>query len=136
MRYSIYEGEKENVQIQEEIEFLENYIELHKMRYHKLIDVDFNVPNRIFVQSNKKQIQLETENILYIVATGNYTKIITLTGPISIREKFSAFLEQLPKNDFVQVHKSFAVAPKQINSVEGNMIFISIIRFQLEKFIK
>ncbi|WP_286895226.1 MULTISPECIES: LytR/AlgR family response regulator transcription factor [Sphingobacterium] len=106
------------------------------MRYHKLIDVDFNVPNRIFVQSNKKQIQLETENILYIVATGNYTKIITLTGPISIREKFSAFLEQLPKNDFVQVHKSFAVAPKQINSVEGNMIFISIIRFQLEKFIK
>lgn len=136
MRYSIYEGEKENVQIQEEIEFLENYIELHKMRYHKLIDVDFNVPNRIFVQSNKKHIQLETENILYIVATGNYTKIITLTGPISIREKFSAFLEQLPKNDFVQVHKSFAVAPKQINSVEGNMIFISIIRFQLEKFIK
>ncbi|WP_286856499.1 MULTISPECIES: sensor histidine kinase [Sphingobacterium] len=41
MRYSIYEGEKEKVQIQEEIEFLENYIELHKMRYHKLINVDF-----------------------------------------------------------------------------------------------
>ncbi|MCS4164813.1 sensor histidine kinase [Sphingobacterium sp. BIGb0116] len=42
MRYSIYEGEKEKVQIQEEIEFLENYIELHKMRYHKLINVDFH----------------------------------------------------------------------------------------------
>lgn len=41
MRYSIYEGEKETVKIQEEIDFLKNYIELHKMRYHKLIDVDF-----------------------------------------------------------------------------------------------
>lgn len=95
-----------------------------------------DVPNRIFVQSNKKHIQLETENILYIEATGNYTKIITLTGPITIREKFSAFLEQLPKNDFVQVHKSFAVAPKQINSVEGNMIFISNYQVPIGKIYK
>ncbi|HEU0126850.1 MAG TPA: histidine kinase, partial [Flavobacterium sp.] len=42
MRYSIYEGEKESVTIGEEVEFLENYITLHKMRYHKEIMVDFN----------------------------------------------------------------------------------------------
>lgn len=41
MRYSIYEGEKETVKIQKEIDFLKNYIELHKMRYQKLITVDF-----------------------------------------------------------------------------------------------
>ncbi|WP_317126305.1 LytTR family DNA-binding domain-containing protein [Chryseobacterium sp. 3008163] len=95
-----------------------------------------DVPNRIFVQSNKKHIQLETENILYIEATGNYTKIITTTETITIREKFSTFLEQLPKNDFVQVHKSFAVAPKQINSVEGNIIFISNYQIPIGKIYK
>ncbi|MGJ1436045.1 LytR/AlgR family response regulator transcription factor [Sphingobacterium siyangense] len=95
-----------------------------------------DVPNRIFVQSNKKHIQLDTENILYIEATGNYTKIVTPTGAITIREKFSAFLQQLPKNDFVQVHKSFAVAPKQINSVEGNMIFISNYQVPIGKIYK
>lgn len=42
MRYSIYEGEKETVTIKEEIDFLKNYIELHKMRYHKQITIDFN----------------------------------------------------------------------------------------------
>lgn len=42
MRYSIYEGEKESVTIEEEIIFLKNYIELHKMRYHKEINVDFD----------------------------------------------------------------------------------------------
>lgn len=33
---------KELVSIQEEIDFLKNYIELHTMRYHKRITVDFN----------------------------------------------------------------------------------------------
>lgn len=42
MRYSIYEGEKESVSIMEEIDYLKNYIELHKMRYRKKIDVQFD----------------------------------------------------------------------------------------------
>lgn len=41
MRYSIYEGEKEFVSIKEEIDYLENYIELQKMRYHKKSDIIF-----------------------------------------------------------------------------------------------
>lgn len=41
MRYSIYEGEKNTVGLREEIDFLKNYIELHRMRYHKEISVDF-----------------------------------------------------------------------------------------------
>ncbi len=42
MRYSIYEGEKSVVTLEEEINYLKNYIELHKMRYHKEIDVQFS----------------------------------------------------------------------------------------------
>lgn len=42
MRYSIYEGEKEIVTLEEEIDYLKNYIELHQMRYHKKIVIDFN----------------------------------------------------------------------------------------------
>jgi two-component system sensor histidine kinase AlgZ len=42
MRYSIYEGEKESVTLKEEADYLKNYIELHKMRYHKSIAVHFN----------------------------------------------------------------------------------------------
>lgn len=104
---------------------------------HKTVPTEkSDVSNRIFVQSNKKHIQLDIESILYIEATGNYTKIVTTIETITIREKFSAFLEQLPKDDFVQVHKSFAVAPKQIKSVEGNMIFISNYRIPIGKIYK
>jgi DNA-binding LytR/AlgR family response regulator len=82
------------------------------------------VSKSIFLQSNKKYIQVEVDNIQYIEASGNYTKVITTTETITIREKISSLLELLSKDDFLQVHKSFAVAVKYIKVVEGNRIFI------------
>lgn len=82
------------------------------------------VANRIFLRSNKKHIQLEIDAILYVEASGNYVKVISKNETITIREKLSSVLELLPKEIFLQVHKSFAVAPKHIKSIEGNRIFI------------
>ena len=41
MRYTIYEGEKETVKLVDEIEYLNNYIELHKIRYKKNVKITF-----------------------------------------------------------------------------------------------
>lgn len=81
--------------------------------------------NRIFVKTNKKYIQLELDAILYIEAFGNYTKIITSAETLTLREKISTIVDLLPPQDFLQVHKSFVVAPPKINRIEGNRIFIS-----------
>ncbi len=78
----------------------------------------------IFIRSNKKHTQVEIDAIQYIEASGNYTKIITTNETITIREKVSYVLELLPKEDFLQVHKSFAVATRHIKSIEGNRIHI------------
>lgn len=42
MRYSIYDGQKRMVRLADEIEYLENFIALHKMRYYKEIEVKFD----------------------------------------------------------------------------------------------
>ena len=42
MRYSIYKGQKDWVTINEELDYLQNYIELQEIRYHKKSDVQFN----------------------------------------------------------------------------------------------
>jgi len=42
MRYTIYEGEKETVKLIDEIDYLNNYIELHKIRYKKTVEITFN----------------------------------------------------------------------------------------------
>jgi len=43
MRYSIYEGQKDKVTLEEEVDYLKNYVDLQKMRYHKQVDVTFNL---------------------------------------------------------------------------------------------
>lgn len=79
---------------------------------------------QIFLYSDKKYIQVSVDDIQYIEATGNYSKVVLKENNILVREKISDILEQLSSDDFIQVHKSFVVAVKNINSVEGNRIFI------------
>lgn len=65
MRYSIYEGDNETVTLKEEVDYLKNYIELHKMRYRKNIEVDFNCN----IDENKKVVPL-----LFIILLENAFK--------------------------------------------------------------
>ncbi len=92
---------------------------------HQILNTNNTISKRIFLQTNKKYIQVVTDTILYIESAGNYTKVVTIAETITIREKVSSLLELLPKEDFIQVHKSFAVAIKHIKSIEGNQIFIA-----------
>ncbi|AXT59645.1 DNA-binding response regulator [Aquimarina sp. AD10] len=78
----------------------------------------------VFLRQNKKYIQISVDDIQYIEAAGNYAKVITIAETITIREKISEILVLLSDDDFLQVHKSFAVARKHIKSIEGNRISI------------
>lgn len=42
MRYTIYMGKEDVVPLKNEIEYLKSYIELHKIRYQKTVDIVFN----------------------------------------------------------------------------------------------
>ncbi|WP_345274556.1 sensor histidine kinase [Flaviramulus aquimarinus] len=81
MRYSIYEGDKDTVLLSEEISYLENYIELHKMRYHKVIDVQFNI---------------DTNN--------NDYEIMPLLFIILLENAFKHGVENLRENAYVHVY--------------------------------
>ena len=78
----------------------------------------------LFLRSDKKHVQVNIQEILYVESAGNYLKVITIDQTITIREKITDFLKQLPEKDFIQTHKSFAVARKHIDSIEGNRIMI------------
>ncbi len=47
MRYSLYEGQKDWVSLKDELDYIQNYIELQEIRYHKKSDVRFahNIEN-------------------------------------------------------------------------------------------
>lgn len=78
----------------------------------------------IFLRENKKYVQVALDSIQYLEASGNYTKVVTANETITVREKFSDLLSSLETDGLLRVHKSFAIAPNHIKSIEGNRIFI------------
>ncbi|WP_299436728.1 histidine kinase [uncultured Aquimarina sp.] len=81
MRYSIYEGEHDFVTINKEMEYLQNYIELHKMRYHKKTDVQFNCDIK-----------------------DKDTKVMPLLFIILLENAFKHGLENLRENAYVRIN--------------------------------
>ncbi len=80
--------------------------------------------HRFFIKGDKKYHQVTSDEILYIEAYGNYTKIFFNDEMIVSHEKISNFEDLLPQDSFLRVHKSFIVAVNKIKLIEGNRIQI------------
>lgn len=91
---------------------------------------------RIFLRSNKKHFQIQINDILYLEASGNYTKVVLREEVITVREKIVDLFHRLPQNDFLQTHRSFVVALRHIRSIDGNQIFIAENVISVGKFYK
>ena len=65
MRYTIYMGKQDLVPLKDEVEYLNNYIELHKIRYQKNVDIKFK-------HSNISDFKIAP--LLYIIALENAFK--------------------------------------------------------------
>lgn len=92
--------------------------------------------DKIFFKQKKSHIQITLKDILYIEASGNYCKVFTNNETITIREKISDIIASLPKKEFLQVHKSFAIATNHISSIEGNRISLGKIIIPVGKMYK
>ena len=77
-----------------------------------------------FLKGDKKTHQIHLDNILFVEAYGNYTKVFLAEEMIVSHEKISSLEALLPTTDFLRVHKSFIVAIHKIKLIEGNRIAI------------
>ncbi len=68
MRYTIYEGQKQKVSIDNEINYLKNYIELQKIRYQKNVEIEFLVDSKIDIKT------VEIAPLLFIILLENAFK--------------------------------------------------------------
>ncbi len=80
---------------------------------------------RFFVKGDKKHHQIDLNNLLYIEAYGNYTKLFLKNEMIVSHEKISHYEGLLNASNFLRVHKSFIVAINKIKFIEGNRILIN-----------
>ncbi len=82
---------------------------------------------RFFVKEKgeNRQYQILEDEILFVEASGNYSKIVLADKEIVTLQKLSDIEEKLSKENFIRVHRSFIVSRFKINSIEGNQIHIS-----------
>ena len=106
MRYTIYDGEKETVKISEEIAYLNNYIELHKIRYRKSVEITFN---------HNIDTNLNIPPLLYIILLENAFK----HGIETLAENAFIHVNLYDNNDFIYFEIENNFDPNEITNSKG-----------------
>ncbi|MCF8243346.1 MAG: LytTR family DNA-binding domain-containing protein [Melioribacteraceae bacterium] len=70
----------------------------------------------IFVKSNKKQVKVALDKILYIEGLKEYLQIITTTEKIISYLSLTYMIEKLPSDKFIRVHRSYIISINKIKS--------------------
>jgi len=76
----------------------------------------------IFLKADKKVYRVLIEDILDLEALGDYVKVSTPKSQHMVNSSLKDLLAELPKEKFIRVHKSFAIAKNKIAFLEGNYV--------------
>ena len=106
MRYTIYEGEKETVKLGDEIDYLNNYIELHKIRYKKTVEITFK---------HEIDTSLSVAPLLFIILLENAFK----HGIETLTENAFIHINLHEDTDFIYFKIENNFDPKEISEVKG-----------------
>lgn len=88
-------------------------------------DIPFVMNDRIFVKHKEKMVKLYIEDILYIEAERNYSRIFTKTKEFILATTLKIMEEKLPTRSFIRVHRSYLVNLAQIDEVSENHVIIN-----------
>tara|TARA_B100000809_G_C15130600_1_gene528260 strand:- start:465 stop:1130 length:666 start_codon:yes stop_codon:yes gene_type:complete len=81
--------------------------------------------NEVLFLKNEKQLKkININDILFAEAMQNYIKVVTVTETIITHMSLKSFKDQLPKDDFIQTHKSYVVSKYKVDKIVGNHITI------------
>ena len=78
----------------------------------------------LFVKTEYRLQKIRFKDILYFKGLSDYVVVQTIAGKILTLQKMKDFERDLPKNEFMRVHKSYIVSLAQIEFVERNRIVI------------
>lgn len=106
------------------------YIEIKSKA--ELYDVEFG-KNTLSIKEGTATIQLNITDIIYLEALGDYTKIITSRKMYLTLHNLKAFIEKLPEQKFLRIHRSFAVAISKIKVIKDNELVLDDVRLPVGK---
>ena len=112
---------------------VERAFELISIR-QKALHYDLNFESdRLTIKEGSIINKVLINDIIYLEALTNYTKVITKSKKYITLNNLKNFLEDLPHDKFLRVHRSFAVAKNKINSARDGEIQLGEFRVPMGK---
>ena len=87
----------------------------------------------IFIKSNLKKLKIFTSKIKWIEAFGDYVKVITETDSNLVLSTMKAFENELPKDKFVRVHKSYIINIDKVERFNSRFAEIGVAKIPLSR---
>lgn len=87
----------------------------------------------IFIKSNLKKLKIFTAKIKWIEAFGDYVKVITEDDSNLVLSTMKSFENQLSKDKFVRVHKSYIINIDKVKSFNGQYAEIGVTKIPLSR---
>ena len=84
----------------------------HKLECQKILNEKKEY--MIHFKCNFKAEKLQVNNIRWIEAMGDYVKVVTRNKSYIVLSTMKSFLNKLPKNQFIRIHKSYIVNLKKV----------------------
>lgn len=81
-------------------------------------DEDFLFQSHFFIKTRQRLIKIATEDLLYLEADGHYCQVHTAEKKFLVRISLTELSERLPKDSFIQTHRSFLVNLNKVDSVD------------------
>jgi DNA-binding LytR/AlgR family response regulator len=78
----------------------------------------------VLIKTDSGEKRVAPADILFVESYGNYLKINCVDLRYIIRETLTGFLLKLPSDQFIRVHRSFAVAIARAGSFNGNTLHV------------
>lgn len=99
--------------------------------YYKLFNADYannNIENitddYFFIKADRKIVKIHFNDIFFIEGLKDYVVIHTESQKVITAMNIKTIHDQLPKNMFVRVSKSYIINAKKIDSVDNNTVYI------------
>lgn len=93
-----------------------------RKRIQENSDTKKETPGKVVVRADKKIYALAFGQILFVESKGDYIQIHLEDSRLLVHSTLKNFLEGLPGEEFMRVHKSFLVNLGKIGYIEGNRV--------------
>lgn len=100
------------------------------------LEVSTGATDYFFVKCDSKYEKVFFNEVIYLEALQNYTVIHTADKKLITYITFTGLTEQLPKGQFLRIHKSYSVSLSKITAIDGNEVVLGKARIPISRNLK